>query len=102
MNYKPRNTLAPENMVKILDFVHKPCNSHKKALMQRRLNYTMCLGQRTVSPVALKVQNLSKKVLKVMYRIKLKNCERVSNPLLYVLLMFVGLCYCLKCHSGAN
>ena len=24
VNYKPRNTLAPENMVKILDFVHKP------------------------------------------------------------------------------
>ena len=33
---------------------------------------------------------------------KIKNCETVSNPLLYVLLMFVGLCYCLKCHSGAN
>ena len=62
----------------------------------------MCLGQRTVSSVALKVQNLSKKVLKVMYHIKLKNCETVFNPLLYVLLMFVGLCYRLKCHAGAN
>ena len=62
----------------------------------------MCLGQRTVSSVALKVQNLSKKVLKVMYHIKLKNCETVFNPLLYVLLMFVGLCYRLRCHAGAN
>ena len=89
-------------MVKILNFIQKPCNSHKKALMQKRLNYTMCLGQRTVSSVALKVRNLSKKVLKVMCHIKSKNCETVSNPLLYALLMFVGLCYCLKCHSGAN
>ena len=62
----------------------------------------MCLGQKTASLVALKVRNLSKKVFKVISHIKLKNCERVSNPLLYVLLMFVGLCYCLKCHSGAN
>ena len=62
--------------------------------MQRRLNYTMCLDQRTVFLVALKFWNLSKKVLKVISHIKLKNCERVSNPLLYVLLMFVGLCYC--------
>ena len=67
-----------------------------------RLNYTMCLGQRTVSLVALKIRNLSRNVLKVLGHIKLKNCERVSNPLLYVLLMFVGLSYCLKCHSGAN
>ena len=42
----------------------------------------MCLGQRTVSSVALKVRNLSKKVLKVMCHIKSKNCETVSNPLL--------------------
>ena len=47
----------------------------------------MCLGQRTVSLVALKVWNLSKKVLKVISYIELKICERVSNPLLYVLLM---------------
>ena len=86
-------------MVKILNFVQKLV---KKALMQRRLNYTVCLGQRTVFLVALKFWNLSKKVLKVISHIKLKNCERVSNTLLYVLLMFVGLCYCLKCHSGAN
>ena len=62
----------------------------------------MCLSQRTVSLVPLKIRNLSKNVLKVIGHIKLKNCERVSNPHLYVLLMFAGLCYCLKCHSGAN
>ena len=71
-------------------------------ILNLRLNYTMRLGQRTVSLIALKIRNLSKNVLKVIGHIKLKNCERVSNPLLYVLLMFVGLCYCLKCHSGAN
>ena len=56
----------------------------------------MCLSQRTVSLVPLKIRNLSKNVLKVIGHIKLKNCERVSNPHLYVLLMFAGL------HSGAN
>ena len=62
----------------------------------------MCLGQRIVSSIVLKVRNLSKKVLKVISYIKLKKCERISNPLLYALLMFVGLCYSLKCHSDAN